>query len=587
MKIILSLLTALVIGFCVGYFVHSQLDEESLVAQESEVQRPVLSDPSRDITDIKQLQTPTNKINPGDFSKYERAVLFAKEASRQQLKDRITVGSQNARGRPNNIDFDVLYIYLGQLLDEHPSDTVRFLLADETIAYLFFTRAFCSWVDKNLEAAVDNFITMQDSNRKRQAASCILRAPGIENIAKIDEVIEAAGPHARQTLEAAKFQDLPAALAFEQAQSLSGMPRFSALGNIVQKWIKQDINAALTAISSLKNRQELNNLAQIALSETLRSDPERALLLARTYFPDSPKIFTHIIINMPNNNVTFERSRDIAESYALETGNYRPLESIVSRFAASDMQQALAYIESLPQDKQRSFQYSITGRLSRESPHEALTYAIQLEDSFANVKNSVFRRYAKQFPDQLEARLQTEVNKTNREQIIQAIAEYKLEQNPEEAMTWLENFAGETGYEKNRQMVVAKWARVDPAAAGTFIKDNYDHNEPSREISSLVKRWMHVDAEAAIWWVSELPEGSISQQQGIVDIATVTAYQNPEAAFNMIKDVTNVGLRNNAILLIARTWAAREPDRIDTIAEVLGLDPKTTSNLKSYYRGQR
>jgi len=163
----------------------------------------------------------------------------------------------------------------------------------------------------------------------------------------------------------------------------------------------------------------------------------------------------------------------------------------------------------------------------------------------------------------------------------------KADQNPEDALVWLESYSDEAGYQDNLTRTVYTWIRKDPVGAASYIMDNYDPNVPSREISHLVSQWMQSNSEEATSWVSELPTNSIAQQQGITEIAIATANQDPVAAFNLVKDLPDQRLRNHAVLMIARTWAAKDPDGIDSIAEVLGLGPKTTANLKSDYRGKR
>lgn len=586
MKLFFGLVTALVAGFSLGYLFHSQTAYQRTVIQETKPVQAVLTSPVATEQNIDFHGSESAPTANGYISKIEAAILFAKTATTQQLKDRITADSLELQPGLNKAESDLLNIYMERLLEDDPIDTIRFLLSDNDVAKHFLGRAFCGFAKNDTNSAIDFYLTMEESRWKKSAGYCILRIPDIESFARIDEVIDAAGPKSRETIENAKLRELPPSEAFVRALDLTGHNRRSVLNEIVSKWAKDDINATLTTINSLKNREEKSRLATSALNKMMIKDPERAISLARSYFPDMPDIIKQMIRNLVH-RVSFAQTIEVADNYIRETGDSSVLHHIYGNISAKDLPEALAYAKRLPREQKDNLLMSIGISLVFRAPQQALEFALSLDSSAVVAKSIVFKQYGEQSPEKLEAHLLDDLGSINRTMIIQTISGVKADQDPEAALAWLKSYSDEPGYRDNLRRTVHTWIRKDPVGASVYIKDNFGTYISGREVDYLVKQWMQLDVDEATMWVSELSADSIAQQVGISAIANSTANQDPLAAFNLVKDLTHQGIRDDAIMQIARIWISQEPGRLDYIAKTLGLSANEKASIKSYNLGKR
>ncbi len=118
-----------------------------------------------------------------------------------------------------------------------------------------------------------------------------------------------------------------------------------------------------------------------------------------------------------------------------------------------------------------------------------------------------------------------------------------------------------------RQLLVVRWAEIDPRAAIKFGGDLKNFSERSQAILSALRGWAKNDAPAAVAWIEQLPLGQL-RNAATGTIARALAESDPEAAFALLKNTRadrNSGY--SAYSELFDSWAVKDPAKAAARAE--------------------
>ena len=164
-------------------------------------------------------------------------------------------------------------------------------------------------------------------------------------------------------------------------------------------------------------------------------------------------------------------------------------------------------------------------------------------------------------------------------------ARKRAEQDPESAMTWLQNQPN--GPQRLRGMleVVALWAAEDSENALLWLESNAQGVARLETLNSGVELWAQQDPAAAAIWIDGMANDG-SKLAAAKALASSWAKSSGEDAAEWVDSLPYGPLRENAAAALIDTWAANDPEQAAiwalSEAEFHGNSELLNRSLKHY-----
>lgn len=362
--------------------------------------------------------------------------------------------------------------------------------------------------------------------------------------------------------------------------------RLETLYSIADIWFETDPSAALSALTSIENR-ETGSLHRSLLRRWATRDPDAALEWAMAQPPSGQRdpltlvagvIARHSPREMLELAETLEPARQnrVAEGVLFAWGRTDPLAalealaamgnaarlsgsvgvSIIGSWAENDPSAAIEWVRAQEPSRIRSAMLSTAfADLGQADPLRALTFANELDSTGRSIAiERVLGVWAQGHPHAAAAWLDASEDKTAA--AVAVVARHYAEADPEGAFEWLQDQSHEA-QRRAISRVVQRLAAESPESALRMINRVRDSNARGAAGSQLISTWATSDPRAAI---RGIPRMDTSMSQSLYQTAfSAWSRTDPEAATAFLDQVP-LSSRDSAIRGVLQQTAFRNID---------------------------
>ncbi len=377
------------------------------------------------------------------------------------------------------------------------------------------------WALIDPDGAWDAAMQTTDKNMKRQMIGSVIGAISRSDLGKARQMLSGiTDPPAKQAalyayLNQAVEADPNEAFRVLSSESVESQG-YGHYQTLFQKWAKDDPEAAIAKLNSIKGTSNRQQALQGITSALVTSDPQRALALLDGMPPGQNR------------------------------GNV--LASITSAWMRQDSDAAIVWINNLPAaDKTKALQNGCW-QLIQEDPAKAA-----------------------KFLSSLPANSQTSYQFSN-------LASQWAQQDLDAAQKWVESLPAGRTREQAMNGIIGNLAQTDPVKAAAILGDSVVTNQNSNQVGMIVGAWIKTDQKAALAWLESLDlRGNVQRNVHSQFIYNWVSEDAP-AASRYALTIQDDKSRQQAIGSLVGAWANNDPAAArDWIMNSLEGDSKNRS----------
>ena len=272
----------------------------------------------------------------------------------------------------------------------------------------------------------------------------------------------------------------------------------------------------------------------------------------------------------------------------------KDLESLITGWAASDPEGAIAQLANLPenlQDQRTKFESSIVSGLADRNRDEAANYVMELANQGRENAHRLMEIVATEVlrKDGFEAAAAWTQDLPNGEakgEAMQRVANTYARRDPEGAAGWIEQFASEDYARDAVREIGQQWARNQPVNAVTWL-DNLPSGEGQKAgLNSAFGDWEDKDPVAAGQYLMSM-EPSAKRDSAISGFANGYAYQDPETSIAWANDISDPNLRVSTLTRAGQVYFRRDPEAAKTWLASSGLSAEVQQAIQNPPRRRR
>jgi len=390
----------------------------------------------------------------------------------------------------------------------------------------------------------------------------------------------------RRLAESAAMQQLaerdPAAALRYLEQMPVGMERQALVRVIARAYGKRDAAAALEWARSMGGQQ---GLVAAVIGGVAEQDPQRALDLALE--------LTSPIERMQAMQFAVGFARTDAEA-----------EAIANRLLAAD--------DAALRD---SLAYGVVTTWASRSPDSAMRWLLGSgQNASPNVYQQTGQVLAMRDP-RTAIGYSAQIPPAALEQWINGVAQGYAQNDPQGAIDWLRQYAGEPWYDRTAgmvamslaqrdgaaaarlvdeldaerlgmqgqqlaSMIATNWANGDPAAAAAWAADRRTDAERDMAVRGVVGVWSSQDFAGARQWALRLPQGG-TRDAALSMLLTTSAYNSTsELDAAILNGFASDAARDSAVMQVVQGMAYNDPERARRIVDLHVTDPSARAQAE-------
>ena len=580
-------------GFFGGYLLTRNIQGET-ISSSSDIASPTTSSAGKSVAANRALASPfaptpeSQKQSTRGLADIKALnLVFDQLLLAHELADKASIELLKAymleaiRSQDALFNYNLVSIFLEKYTSLDPLDAISFIEAHRQFdKQQFIPHIVTSWVRHDPEGAIDYFLTITNPIIKTQLGLRLLKDPIVLAAGFENEIATALGPNSDRMIRQARSEQMAPADAFRLALQETGGMRNSMLQNAIFRWVQRDPLAALAAINSIPNATQREMLLQQALSSYANNDPAAALSYVQQYHPEKTNLEVNMLIQMAYQNPV--DAIPVIEAFIARTGNTSPLQPMLSRWVELDPKAALAYLATLPVSQQDSLKHTLARAYIRAQPQEGFDWL--MEQASTN-RQLVLTTLANAVNDKTITSAERQLEQTSdpdfRQQLLSGIARYKSRTDPQAAISWLEGYDSEPGYEVAVQRALMNWSHQDPEGAAAAISDRIEQDYAPAIASQIAANWYSSNPDDSIAWVNSLPAGT-AKYVSLSNLTLSVANKDVDKAISMLRSIPEGELLDSARRNIAWGWVNREPENVEQIIRELRLDPQSEKQIREF-----
>lgn len=382
---------------------------------------------------------------------------------------------------------------VGDLKKMDPGDVRRYQLC-----HALFNR----WAMIDPDGAWAAVMEFDDKGLKRQMIASVIGEISRSDLAKARHLLSGIkDPQSKQSalyafLNEAASEDPEEAFRVLASES-ARLQGYGYYHNLFQKWAKDDPDAAIAKLDSVKGTSNRQQALQGITMALVTSDPKRAL---------------DMLDGMPPGQ---NRSSMLA--------------SIASAWLSRDSDAAIAWIDSLP-----------------------------AADKFMAVQNGCWQ-LAQENPAKAAAFLSTlPVNNQTSHQFSQLASQW-AQQDPEAARKWVESLPAGQTRQQAMGGIIGALAQTDPAKAAAMIGGTVVNHQDSYQVGMVVGEWIKTDQTAALAWLDSLDLRGDARQNVQSQFMHYWVGEDAAAASRYALGIQDEKSRQHAITTLVGAWGGNDP----------------------------
>ncbi|MEM9388144.1 MAG: hypothetical protein AAGA68_24030 [Pseudomonadota bacterium] len=431
-------------------------------------------------------------------------------------------------------------------------------LIEDANARLAFERAVTDrWAQRDPRAAIAQIAQRRRSSERGQQLMKILRyltPVDPQGALRWAEELESVQGHSGYTQNVLReLAEHDAQLAADQLARLNTSgSRQQVVSSIAIALARQQPEGVLGWINSLGSSSERSMAFSAAVNTLALTDTSAAITMLEG--APTERIRNEALASTVN-RIADQRPEEAAALLALlpegSQQHTNALQNLASLWARSDPYAALAWAERLPEAQRAQALPQTIGMLAQEDLMAAANLVPTLDGP------------------------------TRRQALNEVATRYGAKQ-PAAALSWVQGFAGEPGYDESLSGVLNNWVQTDPRSAMLAL-DRIEASQTAKLAPQLMGQWARSAPPAASRWVNRLPDTARSGSARAV--ASAWAQSDVQQAISWATDLSRDSGRDQAIGAALQVGMSLQPDfvneAIDWLREI--EDPaqreSTTTNI--------
>jgi len=466
---------------------------------------------------------------PGDFTQSAALYVLAASMDRKGIERLLEEAESIGRGSERRAATSILYERYAEL---DPAAALDHMMSrKEAPESEWLYTVFYNWARTDLDSALAHAAKLDDRDR-RVAGTAIVRArddlPATELQAlgsklKVHIAVRDPSTTDLRTPKAAE-RSWQNALAISDRNA-----RRTALYTVAHEWARQDPQAAIRAIESIRERRQRETLLEIALQGWAQKNPQEATewVLARPPSHARAQLLSAtlsaFVMKEPSAAMTMLERLSPAEKQDL-------IPNVVMNWARTDPQAAAAWLEKQDdvQMYQRAFVMLAIVYAERD-PDEALRWASSLPaESGQIVMSQLIERIARDDPERAGSIVRQIKEGPQRTRAIATIAQTWAQSDPRAALSWVQMQSGSDTTPDAYRAIFSQWAAYDTEAAVSQTNFMLDTDIRNAAILGIVER-THLNSDQADRLYQRL-EGAEARRQAAVHLYQRLRHSDPQAA---------------------------------------------------------
>jgi len=381
-------------------------------------------------------------------------------------------------------------------------------------------------------------------------------------------------------------------------RGLSAMPDGALHGNQAQRYYaamrtlaETDIDKALgyfDGIRSMQARRMIGNMIGTAMA---RQDPARALEWARAEDGGGQPALTMSVLTQLANT---DPALALAEASKLDNRQWRrqSVSTVLSTVARTDPASAIAYLNEINDRQDRDMAMaSIVGQWAGSDPEAAVDWLLSgdvpdgerflVQVGHRLVSNDVDTAI------RLLPRVDEQTSMQWRQQITLVLA---TQRSPAEAARFVQQFAGDAGYDALRSTLISGVSQQDigmarrlvrqlpagelrdrgyaqviaqhshgyPAEAASWLDSIADETVRSQTAAQVIRQWYGLEPQAASQWIEMQPAGTL--RDNVIRHIAGSNSDSPREIARLIDSMSDPDLRRQALTAQVYAIARTNPD---------------------------
>ncbi|MFT7246013.1 MAG: thioredoxin-like negative regulator of GroEL [Candidatus Azotimanducaceae bacterium] len=530
-----------------------------------------------DLRDTRALTYEAIEAESSIFSQLKLAHLLADEADVEGLKALIL---KAVKSRDPLYNYNLVSIFLEKFTSLDPSAAIKFIEANSSIAnHRFISHVVTSWVREDPEAAIDYFNSLTNMQLKNEIAGRLFSDPTLVDSGLLAELEQSLGQSAAAMRGMMQANQLPPPQALEEALLMNQPNRMSAIQIALIRWLHNDPEAAIARIQSHSNTDERHQMLQSILHEYVNIDEDAAFAFARANLSDNVQLEQQMLSMLGQRDP--KRTLPMIEDFISRTGNANPLNSLIATWIQQAPAEALAYIDTMDEQRRGTLYQSAAFSYVNSHPDEAFDWLLRQSDRYPQMVENTIASSINHNTISIAERMVAQVeNPSIRTRLITGIGNYKASQNPEAALRWLEGYQRDPAYPTAVQNVISSMSHQNPKGAARAIEARITEDYAAPIVGQVAANWYRGNPQEALGWLRGLPDGE-AKNMAFSSIVSNVAHQDPEAALEILDGIPEGPRKSDAKRNIAYSRLSRSPNDIEDIIKELDLTGQDAAQLRA------
>jgi hypothetical protein len=272
----------------------------------------------------------------------------------------------------------------------------------------------------------------------------------------------------------------------------------------------------------------------------------------------------------------------MVEAFIARTGNANPLNGIISTWVQQSPAEALAYIETMDEQRRGTLYQSAAYSYVNSHPVEGFDWLLRQTDRYPQLVETTIGSSINHNTINIAERMISQVsNPKVRARLITGIGNYKASQDSDQALRWLDGYRRDPAYTTAVQNVIASMSHQNPKGAAEAIESRIGEGYAEPLVGQIASNWYRASPTEAMAWLNRLPEGK-AKLNALSNIVSSIAHQDPDRAMEVLNALPEGPRRNDAKRNIAFARLSRAPEDIDEIIADLNLTQAEAAQMRQF-----
>ena len=514
----------------------------------------------------------------GIFEKLKLAHMLADQSNIEQLQGYVL---RVAGSRDPLYNYNLVSVFIEKYTSLDPLSAIAFIENHSELSNRrFISHIVTSWIREDPEAALDYYNSLTNMMFKNELAGRFMSDPTLAGTGVLAELEQTIGDSASTMRDIMLTNQLPPAQALEEALSMNSPRRMSAVQMALVRWLRDNPDEAIARIQAHPNTEERYQMMQSILHEYVNIDEDAAFAFARDNLTGNVRLEQQMLSMLGQRDP--KRTLPMVEDFIARTGNSNPLNGIISTWIQQSPAEALAYIETMDEQRRATLYQSAAYSYVNSHPSEAFDWLLRQADRYPQMVETTIGSSINHNTIDIAERMIARVSSPAiRARLITGIGNYKASQNSEQALQWLDGFRRDPAYNTAVQNVIAGISHQNPKSAAEAIETRITEDYAEPLVGQIASNWYRANPNEAMSWLDGLPDGS-AKLNALSNIVSSIAHQDPDQAMEVLESIPPGPRRTDAKRNIAFARLSRAPDQIDDIIKDLDLSPSEAKQMRDF-----